>query len=91
MCYNGKCKKTIDHQCQSIWNVDAKSAPNECWNKLNTEANGFGTCSSTVNTSCTAENVKCGQIQCQSPDDRPYYINYGTQYKKIDVSTGKCR
>uniref|UniRef100_A0A7M6DPA1 Uncharacterized protein n=1 Tax=Clytia hemisphaerica TaxID=252671 RepID=A0A7M6DPA1_9CNID len=90
MCFNGVCQKTLNHQCQSLWNVDTKSAPNECWDKLNTEAKGFGTCSPTANTSCTTENVKCGQIQCQSPDDRPYYIDYGTQYKKIDSSSHTC-
>ena len=91
VCYNGKCQKTLDHQCQALWNADARTAADACWNKLNTEAKGFGTCSATSNTSCVTENIKCGQIQCKSPDDKPYYIDYGTSYQKFDVDTHTCR
>eukprot|EP00111_Clytia_hemisphaerica_P010409 TCONS_00030414-protein len=90
VCYNGKCQKTLNHQCQSLWNADSRTASDVCWNKLNTEAKGFGTCSPTSNTSCATENIKCGQIQCRSPDDKPYYIDYGTVYQKFDVDTHTC-
>ena len=93
VCYNGKCAQTMNHQCQALWNADAKAAPDTCWNLLNRNANsGFGTCSPTANVACTSlEHAKCGQIQCLSPDSKPFMVNYGTAYKKIQSNGQKCR
>lgn len=90
VCYNGACIKTYNHQCQELWGSDAVKADDGCWNKLNVEAKGYGTCSATGNVSCSAQNVFCGQLQCHSPDDKPHYSNYGLAYAKFDVNTSTC-
>ncbi|XP_057304821.1 uncharacterized protein LOC130641845 isoform X1 [Hydractinia symbiolongicarpus] len=90
-CYNGECAKTYDHQCRSLWNADAKKATDICWSELNSaNLSGYGTCDSTKNISCATSNIKCGQLQCEASETKPYYINYGTQYKKFTINGVKC-
>ncbi|XP_032229700.2 uncharacterized protein LOC5505409 [Nematostella vectensis] len=90
MCYHGKCSETLDTQCRNLWGSTARNAANGCYDKLNTEALGYGTCDATKNTTCTASNVQCGQIQCLSPNNLPV-VQYGKSYKKFTLADGaKC-
>ena len=38
-----------------IYLLDTKNAVKGCYDKLNTEAKGYGTCDPAANSSCTAE------------------------------------
>ncbi|KAK3698442.1 hypothetical protein QZH41_010011 [Actinostola sp. cb2023] len=81
-CYLGKCAETYDTQCIDLWGTATKNTVKGCYDKLNTEAKGYGTCNPAANTSCAAQDVLCGQIQCLSNAKRPV-VDYGKSYKKI--------
>ncbi|PFX30175.1 Retinol dehydrogenase 8 [Stylophora pistillata] len=90
-CYHGKCTASADSQCQSLWGAGASSAPRACYEKLNVEAQGFGTCSGQTNLPCARRHATCGQLQCSSPRDRPV-VDYGSYYELKILPTGeKCR
>ncbi|KAK3716434.1 hypothetical protein QZH41_016845, partial [Actinostola sp. cb2023] len=83
-CYIGKCAETHGTQCRDLWGPDTKKSVKGCYDKLNTEAKGYGTCNPAANSSCTAGNVLCGQIQCLSNRNKPA-VNYGKSYTKITL------
>ncbi|KAK3716436.1 hypothetical protein QZH41_016844, partial [Actinostola sp. cb2023] len=83
-CYIGKCAETHGTQCRDLWGPDTKNAVRGCYDKLNTVAKGYGTCDPAANSSCTAGNVLCGQIQCLSNRNKPA-VNYGKSYTKITL------
>lgn len=90
-CYHGKCAASADFQCRALWGAGASSAPRACYEKLNIEAQGFGTCSGQTNLPCAREHAVCGQLQCSSPRDRPV-VDYGSYYELKVLPTGeKCR
>ena len=33
----------------------------------------------------------CGQLQCESESVTPYYIDYGSNYTKVDVNGVTCK
>ncbi|PFX13518.1 Disintegrin and metalloproteinase domain-containing protein 9 [Stylophora pistillata] len=68
--------------------VAAKNADLGCYDKLNTEAAGYGTCDPVTNSSCNASDVLCGQLQCEDSRDTPV-VDYGWTYTKISLDNGK--
>ncbi|KXJ06666.1 Disintegrin and metalloproteinase domain-containing protein 23, partial [Exaiptasia diaphana] len=89
-CYLGKCAETRDTECRDLWGPATDSASQACWNTLNTEAKGYGTCDAASNSTCAIEDVFCGQLQCSSQANRPV-IDYGQSYKKIVMQdSSKC-
>ncbi|KAJ7394604.1 metalloendopeptidase [Desmophyllum pertusum] len=85
-CYHGKCAASADTQCRDLWGPEASNALSACYQKLNVEAQGFGTCSPRTNLPCAKEHAACGQLQCNSARSRPV-VDYGSYY-----DTGeKCR
>eukprot|EP00794_Sanderia_malayensis_P020639 gene20639-22674_t len=89
-CYSGKCGDTLGTQCKDLWDPEAVSAHMNCWNKLNTEAAGFGTCDASSNKTCALKDVYCGQIQCSSKKNAPTHIKYGRGYQKVNASGELC-
>jgi len=87
-CYLGKCSEIHETQCQDLWGATAKNGDKGCYDKLNTEAAGYGTCDPTTNTSCAASDVLCGQLQCHDSRSSPV-VDYGWTYTKIDLDNGK--
>ena len=33
----------------------------------------------------------CGQLQCSAGDEKPYFVDYGTQYQQISLNDKTCR
>ncbi|XP_073247149.1 uncharacterized protein [Porites lutea] len=88
VCYLGKCSEIHETQCKDLWGATARNADKSCYDKLNTEAAGYGTCDPATNTSCAASNVLCGQLQCQDSGSSPV-VDYGWSYTKITLDNGK--
>ncbi|KAJ7386460.1 metalloendopeptidase [Desmophyllum pertusum] len=88
VCHLGKCSEIHETQCKELWGSTAKDADKGCYDKLNTEAAGYGTCDPTKNASCAASDVLCGQLQCQDSRDAPV-VDYGWTYTKIALKNGK--
>ncbi|XP_031572100.1 uncharacterized protein LOC116306186 isoform X2 [Actinia tenebrosa] len=91
-CFTGKCAETRNTQCRDLWGPKSESANHACYEKLNTEAKGYGTCDATTNSSCSAADAVCGQIQCSTKNARPG-VDYGKSYKQItlnDASASRC-
>jgi len=89
-CYSGACGKSRNIQCKDLWNPGTRSADPSCWNKLNTEADGFGTCDHLTNKTCAKKDIFCGQLQCSSNKKAPVHVKYGSVYKEIFVNGSKC-
>ena len=65
-CYQGDCK-VLPSQCQYLWGTTSSVAADLCFDRINLLGDGSGNCgkdSSGNLIPCTAENVKCGIIQC---------------------------
>lgn len=88
VCYLGKCSEIHETQCKDLWGATANNADKGCYDKLNTEAAGYGTCDPTTNASCAASDVLCGQLQCQDSRNSPV-VDYGRNYTKIQLNNGK--
>jgi len=88
VCYLGKCSEIHETQCKDLWGATAKNADKGCYDKLNTEAAGYGTCDPTTNSSCAASDVLCGQLQCEDSRNSPV-VDYGWTYSKIALDNGK--
>ncbi|KAL9951076.1 hypothetical protein ACROYT_G043672 [Oculina patagonica] len=88
ICYLGKCSEIHETQCKDLWGATANNADKGCYDKLNTEAAGYGTCDLATNSSCAASDVLCGQLQCQDSRDSPV-VDYGWTYAKIALDNGK--
>lgn len=89
-CYLGKCSEILETQCKDLWGATAQSADQGCYEKLNTEAAGYGTCDPATNSSCAASDVLCGQLQCEDSKTKPV-VDYGRSYTKIRLDDGnKC-
>jgi len=66
------------------------TASEHCW-QLNKRRDGYGTCSDTSYTPCADDDVKCGQLQCRtSREVSTENIQFGTDYKDVDVNGTKC-
>ncbi|RMX57319.1 hypothetical protein pdam_00021306 [Pocillopora damicornis] len=83
-CYLGKCSETLDTQCKDLWGA-------RCYDKLNTEARGYGTCDPNTKKRCAASDVLCGQLQCEADESRKKpVVDYGrARDKKIILPSGK--
>ena len=33
----------------------------------------------------------CGQLQCSAGEEKPYFVDYGTQYQQISLNDKTCR
>lgn len=33
----------------------------------------------------------CGQLQCSAGEEKPYFVDYGTQYQQISLIDKTCR
>ncbi|XP_022804380.1 zinc metalloproteinase-disintegrin-like kaouthiagin-like [Stylophora pistillata] len=64
-CYLGKCSEILETQCKDLWGASANSADPVCYDKLNTEAAGYGTCDPATNSSC----AMCMGYKCRSFED----------------------
>ncbi|EDV20168.1 uncharacterized protein TRIADDRAFT_64349 [Trichoplax adhaerens] len=76
-CYNGACL-TTNAQCQTLWGPTGKTAPQICWDNLNKMGNESGFCKKTDAgqfIACTASNVQCGKLHCDSQAIRPVIGN----------------
>jgi len=89
-CYSGSCVKSRNLQCKDLWNAGTRSADPSCWSKLNTEADGFGTCDPSKNKTCNEKDIYCGQLQCVSNKKTPVHVKYGSVYKEIFINGSKC-
>eukprot|EP00795_Rhopilema_esculentum_P015280 gene15280-6491_t len=89
-CYKGNCMESRSTQCKNLWDPATNSAHDSCWQKLNTEAQGFGTCDPSTNKSCAAQDIFCGQLQCSSPNLLPSNEKYGTVYKQFNLNGSVC-
>ena len=73
-CYFGSCNTHRD-QCHTLWGtVGVDVAVDECFNEINYEGSDYGNCGIKHNDdgtstyiACSADNVKCGKIQCKTP------------------------
>ncbi|XP_020611781.1 disintegrin and metalloproteinase domain-containing protein 8-like isoform X2 [Orbicella faveolata] len=92
VCYRGKCVPSADTQCRDLWGPEASNAPSACYEKLNGDAQGFGSCSPMTNLPCRGrENAKCGQLQCYSATRTRPVVDYGSYYELKVLPTGeKC-
>lgn len=92
ICFTGGCSSSLDSQCRDLWGPEALSAPTACYNELNRNGLGFGTCSSRGNVPCGKSHTKCGQLQCYtSARDWPV-VDYGNYYElKVLASGDRCR
>ncbi|XP_066014963.1 zinc metalloproteinase-disintegrin-like atrase-A [Pocillopora verrucosa] len=90
-CYLGKCSETLDTQCKDLWGATAKNADQGCYDKLNTEATGYGTCDPNAKKRCASSDVLCGQLQCEADESRKKpVVDYGrARDKKIILPSGK--
>ncbi|KAJ7351655.1 hypothetical protein OS493_036205 [Desmophyllum pertusum] len=88
VCHLGKCSEIHETQCKDLWGSTAKNADKGCYDKLNTEAAGYGTCDPATNSSCAASDVLCGQLQCQDSRAAPV-VGYGWTYSKITLDNRK--
>ncbi|XP_027057790.1 uncharacterized protein LOC113684595, partial [Pocillopora damicornis] len=90
-CYLGKCSETPNTQCKDLWGATATSADQGCYDKLNTEARGYGTCDPTTKRRCASRDVLCGQLQCEADDSiKKPVVDYGrARDKKIILPSGK--
>lgn len=88
ICYLGECSEIHETQCKDLWGSTANNADQGCYNKLNTEAAGYGTCAPTTNTSCALSDVLCGQLQCQDTTTSPV-VDYGWSYTRFTLGNGK--
>ncbi|XP_048584529.1 uncharacterized protein LOC5514577 [Nematostella vectensis] len=87
MCYSGQCSERPDTQCRDLWGSAASNGAQGCYDKLNTEALGYGTCADNANTSCATVDVLCGQLQCSSPSGSPV-VDYGSAYQVFFLDDG---
>ncbi|KAK3726284.1 hypothetical protein QZH41_012709, partial [Actinostola sp. cb2023] len=87
-CYLGTCQETHDKQCKDLWGPTGGNAVQGCYDKLNVEAKGYGTCDPATNSSCAAADVVCGQIQCKDTLTKPAIKDYGWSYSKISLTSG---
>lgn len=70
-CYRGMCKSR-DKQCKLLWGPSGRSSE-QCYDK-NLEASRHGNCGydrvTKTYRNCTAENVRCGLLQCRHLNER---------------------
>ncbi|XP_045697008.1 LOW QUALITY PROTEIN: disintegrin and metalloproteinase domain-containing protein 1a-like [Phyllostomus hastatus] len=74
-CVNGVCGHP-DHQCQQIFGSSASSAPQQCYQLVNSKGDRFGNCgpptsSNPAYVQCRDENIFCGKIVCTEVDRLP--------------------
>ncbi|XP_078061103.1 disintegrin and metalloproteinase domain-containing protein 12 isoform X2 [Mustelus asterias] len=72
-CYNGACL-TYQLQCQVLWGPGSVQAHDICFALVNKKGDKYGNCGELPDgtfVSCSAEDSKCGKIQCQGGNDRP--------------------
>ncbi|XP_047127009.1 uncharacterized protein LOC101234350 [Hydra vulgaris] len=91
LCFSGNCVPSLINQCRNLWQPDATVASDSCWNNMNTNLEGFGTCSPISNTSCSQSNIKCGQLQCDAKHNVPVRVpDYGKSYQKFVYDEQQC-
>ncbi|XP_074645823.1 uncharacterized protein LOC141902080 [Tubulanus polymorphus] len=88
-CFDGKCPKPRSNQCQEIWGPKAQDGAKSCYDEFNMGSDGKGTCEAGRNTSCSEENVLCGQLQCNAPYPKPN-IDIGWTYGDQTVDEEHC-
>nr|XP_056707882.1 disintegrin and metalloproteinase domain-containing protein 20-like [Euleptes europaea] len=68
-CYHGKCS-THEEQCKVIFGSRATVASEVCFRELNARGDRFGNCGVDGITyyRCSARDILCGRIQCESID-----------------------
>ncbi|KAM5311670.1 disintegrin and metalloproteinase domain-containing protein 1a-like [Glossophaga mutica] len=81
-CVNGVCGNP-DYQCQQIFGPSASSAPQQCYELLNSKGNRFGNCghpssSNPAYVQCRNENIFCGKIVCTEVDGVPGILPHHT-------------
>ncbi|KAK7135432.1 hypothetical protein R3I94_014179 [Phoxinus phoxinus] len=66
-CYNGQCQH-YDSQCQAIFGIKAKAAPELCFKDVNSKGDRFGNCGyhSSGFKKCESRNAMCGKLQCEN-------------------------
>ncbi|XP_076127165.1 disintegrin and metalloproteinase domain-containing protein 9-like isoform X1 [Alosa pseudoharengus] len=91
-CYNGKCQH-YDGQCQALFGSKAKSAPDECFEMVNSKGDRFGNCGYHSNSyrKCETRNAKCGKLQCENVDSGTIFgINPAIIQTTIQRTKSKC-
>ncbi|XP_063051414.1 disintegrin and metalloproteinase domain-containing protein 9 isoform X1 [Engraulis encrasicolus] len=73
-CYNGQCQH-YEGQCQALFGPKAKSAPDACFEFVNSKGDRFGNCGyhDRGYRRCETRNAKCGKLQCEN-------VNSGTVF-----------
>ncbi|KAM4675424.1 disintegrin and metalloproteinase domain-containing protein 19 [Discoglossus pictus] len=76
-CYNGRCL-THQQQCRQLWGAGTRTAPDMCFEKINSAGDQFGNCGRDMNGEyrrCHVSDAKCGKIQCLSSATKPLENN----------------
>uniref|UniRef100_V9KEC9 Disintegrin and metalloproteinase domain-containing protein 9 n=2 Tax=Callorhinchus milii TaxID=7868 RepID=V9KEC9_CALMI len=73
-CYNGMCQ-SYDSQCVALFGQHAKSAPEVCFQDVNSKGDRFGNCgaSGAGHKKCDSRNAMCGKLQCENVDSVPVF------------------
>ncbi|XP_076705393.1 disintegrin and metalloproteinase domain-containing protein 21 [Callospermophilus lateralis] len=88
-CYQKRCHNH-DQQCKEIFGQGAKSASQNCYQKINSQGNQFGHCgiNGTVYLKCNMSDIFCGRVQCEDVEDIPHLQDhYVLQHTRINGVT----
>ncbi|XP_053181372.1 disintegrin and metalloproteinase domain-containing protein 9 isoform X1 [Scomber japonicus] len=89
-CYNGKCQHA-DGQCQDIFGLKAKAAPELCFKDVNSKGDRFGNCGyhNFGYRKCESRNALCGKLQCSNVQAKTIF---GIEPSIIStpIAGGKC-
>ena len=76
-CYQGDCK-VLTSQCHYLWGTTSSVASDQCFDRINLMGDETGNCGKDTNgnlVACTAENVKCGKVQCTNVDFEDFQLS----------------
>lgn len=86
-CFNGICP-TLAIQCKQIWGNGGVAADVQCFEHFNSKGSVSGHCGydgPDKFKKCSAENIKCGSLQCQMGKHNPIVI--GLDHSRTIIST----
>ncbi|XP_078269685.1 disintegrin and metalloproteinase domain-containing protein 9 [Rhinoraja longicauda] len=75
-CYEGVCQ-TYDYQCQILFGLSSRRAPDKCFEVTNMHGDRFGNCGlqNSRFKPCSRGNAACGKIQCIEVTERPFGVD----------------